>query len=182
MLKRLHQDCRKEIARRDAKTLDGLAKAGFKLDEGPHSAGFFIKYLERGGGMDHLSPGPRAINSDVFLGYYLDVGASELIASGKIKIKQGQEIKRILPHGIEFADGQVLEADEIVLATGYGDMRTVARKILGDELAQGLKPVWGFDEEGEIRSMWRRSGRDGVWFMGGNFALARYFSRLLALQ
>ena len=122
------------------------------------------------------------IRIEIRLGYYLDVGASDLIASGKIKVKQGQEIKRILPKGVEFADGHVLEADEIVLATGYDDMRSTARKIFGDGMARELKPVWGFDEEGELRGMWRRSGRDGFWFMGGNFALARYYSRLLALQ
>ncbi|PUU80251.1 hypothetical protein B9Z19DRAFT_1079810 [Tuber borchii] len=61
-------------------------------------------------------------------------------------------------------------------------MRSTVRKIFGDGMASALKPVWGFDEEGELRGMWRRSGQDGFWFMGGNFALARYYSRLLALQ
>ena len=30
--------------------------------------------------------------------------------------------------------------------------------------------------------MWRRTGFEGLWFMGGNLALCRYFSRMLALQ
>ena len=51
MLKRLHQDSRKEIERLDKATLDSLTATGFKLDEGPDGAGFFIKYLERGGGI-----------------------------------------------------------------------------------------------------------------------------------
>lgn len=63
-------------------------------------------------------------------GYYIDVGASQLIIDGKIKIKQGQEIAEILPHGIRFGDGSELEADEIVFATGYKNMRTQARHIL----------------------------------------------------
>lgn len=47
-------------------------------------------------------------------GYYIDVGASKLIADGKIKIKQGQEVDRLTEKGIKFADGVELEADIIV--------------------------------------------------------------------
>lgn len=50
VLKRIHQDASKEIARRDKVLLEGLTKAGFKLDSGPHGAGFIMKYFERGGG------------------------------------------------------------------------------------------------------------------------------------
>ena len=80
--------------------MEGLYRAGFKVDRGPNGAGLFFKYLQRGGG------------------YYIDVGDSQLIADGKIKVKQGQEIDEILPHGLRFEDGSELEADEIVLATG----------------------------------------------------------------
>jgi hypothetical protein len=148
----------------DAKILEGLEKARFKLDKGPNDAGLFFKYFQRGGG------------------YYIDVGASQLIVDGKIKIKQGQEIAQLLPHGLEFADGSQLEADEIVFATGYQNMRSQAREILGDEVADRVGDIWGFDEEGELRMIWRRSGHPGFWFMGGNLALCRYYSKILALQ
>ncbi|KAL8785429.1 MAG: hypothetical protein Q9213_003359 [Squamulea squamosa] len=161
---RLKVDNTKEINRRDAPLLRALQAAGFALDNGPESAGIFTKYLHRGGG------------------YYIDVGASQLIADGKIKIKQGQEIERVNPHSLTFRDGSELEADEVVFATGYQNMRETARKIFGDELADRVKDVWGFDEEGEIRTMWRRTGHPGFWFFGGNLALCRFFSRLLALQ
>lgn len=164
MLKRMHVDATKEIARRDADLLAGLEKAGFKLDNGPDDAGFFMKYFQRGGG------------------YYIDVGASQLIIDGKVKVKQGQEISEVKPHGLLFADGTELEADEIVFATGYQNMRGTARKIFGDNIADNIKDVWGFDEEGELRTMWRRTGHPGFWFFGGNLALCRYFSRMLALQ
>lgn len=131
----------------DKATLDGLAKAGFSLDKGPDDAGLFMKYYQRGGG------------------YYIDVGASQLIIDGKIKIKQGQEIAEVLPHGLKFADGSELEADEIIFATGYQNMRSEARSIFGDELADRVKNVWGFDDEGEFRSMWRNSGHPGFWYM-----------------
>lgn len=97
-------------------------------------------------------------------------------------MKQGQEITEILPHGMKFADGSELEADEIILATGYKNMRTQARDIFGDELADRVNDVWGFDEEGEFRTIWRKSGHPGFWFFGGNLGLCRYWSRMLALQ
>lgn len=148
----------------DEKILRGLEKAGFKTDKGPDDSGLWTKYLQRGGG------------------YYLDVGCSQLIVDGKIKIKQGQEIEEVLPQGIKFQDGEIIEADEIVFATGYLNMRTQCRKIFGDEIADMVKDVWGFDEEGELRTMWRKSGHPGFWFMGGNLALCRWYSKLLALQ
>lgn len=123
-----------------------------------------MKYFQRGGG------------------YYIDVGASQLIVDGKIKIKQGQEIAEIVPNGMKFADGTELPADEIIFATGYKNMRTQARTIFGEELASQVKDVWGFDEEGEVRTIWRKTGHPGFWFFGGNLALCRYWSRMLALQ
>ncbi|GKZ25237.1 hypothetical protein AbraIFM66951_003476 [Aspergillus brasiliensis] len=147
---------------KDRATLEGLARAGFKVDNGPDGAGLLIKYLQRGGG------------------YYIDVGASQLIVDGKVKVKQGQEITEVLPHGLRFADGSELDADEIILATGYQNMATQARLVFGEEGAK-VKDVWGFDETGEMR-MWRRTGHPGLWFMGGNLAVCRHFSRLLALQ
>lgn len=50
MLKSLHLDATKEISRRDKDLLEGLTKAGFKLDQGPDDSGFFMKYFQRGGG------------------------------------------------------------------------------------------------------------------------------------
>ena len=82
----------------------------------------------------------------------------------------------VKPHGLLFADGSELEADEIIFATGYENMRGTARKIFGDEIADSIKDVWGFDEEGELRTMWRRTGHPGFWFFGGNLALCRYAS------
>lgn len=80
-----------------------------------------MKYFQRGGG------------------YYIDVGASQLIIDGKIKIKQGQEIEEVKPHGLLFADGTELAADEIIFATGYENMRGTAQKIFGKDLAERVK-------------------------------------------
>ncbi|KAH7369428.1 hypothetical protein B0T11DRAFT_73464 [Plectosphaerella cucumerina] len=147
----------------DRETLDGLRRAGFQVDMGTDDAGLTIKYLQRGGG------------------YYIDVGASKLIIDGKIKVKHG-ELAEVLPHGLRFTDGSELEADEIVFATGYQNMRTQTRQIFGDEIADRVGDVWGFNEEGELRTIWQQSGHPGFWYHGGNLALCRYYSSLLALQ
>ena len=54
-------------------------------------------------------------------GYYVDVGCSQLIIDGKVKIKQGQGIERFEETGVRFKDGSLLEADIVVLATGMYD-------------------------------------------------------------
>lgn len=162
-LKALHADLCEKQQEKDAKLLEGLEKVGFKLDKGPDDCGLFYKYLQRGGG------------------YYFDVGASQLVIDGKIKVKHA-DVSEILPNGVKFSDGTELEADEIVFATGYENMKTQARIVFGDEIGDKVNDVWGFDEHGEIRSLWRKSGHPGFWFHGGNLAMCRYFSRLLALQ
>ncbi|KAF5864448.1 hypothetical protein ETB97_007551 [Aspergillus alliaceus] len=54
-------------------------------------------------------------------------------------------------------DGTALEADIVVLATGYDNMRTTVRKILGDKVADRCKDVWDLDEEGEVNAVHSRS-------------------------
>ncbi|RYP07603.1 hypothetical protein DL765_009104 [Monosporascus sp. GIB2] len=148
----------------DKEILQGLNNAGFKTDRGPMKTGMFFKYLQRGGG------------------YYIDVGTSQLIADGRIKVKHGVGVREILARAVRLEDGTELEADEIVCATGYDNMRTVTEDIFGDEVAGKVQTVWGFDEEGETRTMWKRSGHPGLWLHGGNLAMCRYFSRIVALQ
>lgn len=151
-------------AEADKEILEGLDRVGFKVDRGPDSAGLFFKYFQRGGG------------------YYIDVGASQLIADGKIKVIQGTEIAEVLEHGLRFADGRFAEADEVVLATGYLNMRSQTRIMFGDAVADKVGDVWGFNDEGEMRTIWQRSGHPGFWFHGGNLALCRFYSKTLALQ
>jgi cation diffusion facilitator CzcD-associated flavoprotein CzcO len=164
VLKSLQVDVTTIVGKRDQEILDGLNRAGFKTDTGPSGGGIFAKYLQRGGG------------------YYIDVGGAQLIIDGKVKVKHGQEVAQILPKGLKLADGSELEADEIVFATGYDNMRTTAKAILGEGLPENVGDVWGWDGEGEMRTIWGSSGHPGLWLHGGNLAMCRYYSRLVALQ
>ncbi|MDV6280812.1 NAD(P)/FAD-dependent oxidoreductase [Rhodococcus jostii] len=164
LLAGIHAGATEAIAEKDAEMLDGLRKAGFKVDFGEDGSGLFMKYLRRGGG------------------YYIDVGASELIASGEVTVKQGTEIDHFTPDGVVFADGTEMPVDVVVLATGYKNMRESARKFLGDAVADRCQDVWGLDDEGELRTVWRRSGHPGFWFMAGNLHQSRHYSKYLAFQ
>lgn len=126
----------KKIADAEKETLDGLRRAGFELDFGPDGAGIARAYFTRGGG------------------YYIDVGCSQLIIDGKIKVNHN-------PGGINgfgnrellLANGDSLPADVVVLATGYDNMRTTVRKVLGDKIADRCSDVWDLDAEGEVQAV-----------------------------
>ena len=48
-----------------------------------------------------------------------DVGASQMIIDGKIKLKNDAQISRFTKKGLEFEDGSTLDADAVVFATGW---------------------------------------------------------------
>ena len=98
----LNVDKNSQIAAAEKDNLDRLEKAGFKVDFGEDGSGFVRKYLTRGGG------------------YYIDVGCSQLMIDGKIKVQQSPGgIKGFEPRALVLADGTKLEADIVLLATGY---------------------------------------------------------------
>ena len=79
-------------------------------------------------------------------------------------------------------DGRVVPADLLVLATGYQNQQEVVRASLGDAMADRVGPVWGFNDAGELRNMWRPTAQRGLWFIAGSLAQCRIYSKLLALQ
>jgi putative flavoprotein involved in K+ transport len=148
----------------DKALLDGLEKSGFRLHYGEDETGFQMMYLRRGGG------------------YYFNVGCSDLIIAGKIKLLQFSDIEKFVGEGARLRDGSVVPADVLVLATGYKNQQDTVRAYLGDAVADKIGPVWGFDDGGELRNMWRRTAQPGLWFTAGSFAQCRIFSRFLAIQ
>lgn len=126
----------KQIAEAVQDTIEGLQNAGFEVDFGHDGSGLFRKYMTRGGG------------------YYIDVGASQLICEGKIKVVQCKEgIKGFSKDALLLQDGREIEADIVILATGYDNMRTTLRKTLGDTVADRANDVWGLDGEGELNAV-----------------------------
>jgi cation diffusion facilitator CzcD-associated flavoprotein CzcO len=98
-------------------------------------------------------------------GHFFDVGAGELIADGKVKVKSDALPTAYTETGLEFSDGSQLDADVVVFATGYkSDLRESARRIVGDEAAENLEEFWQCDREGETRGAWRDTGREQFYY------------------
>jgi hypothetical protein len=53
---------------------------------------------------------------------------------------------------------------------------------LGDKIADQCGPIWGIDEEGEIKTAYRETGVQNMWLMVGFLVYARYHSKLLAMR
>jgi flavin-dependent dehydrogenase len=93
-------------------------------------------------------------------GYYIDVGTSKRIADGDIKIKSGPKIVRFNESGLVLGDGDELEADVVVLATGYQkDPRRQVAGIVGEEIAGALPWGIGMKADGERRGDLTPSGK-----------------------
>ncbi len=160
------------IRQRDKDFYERLAAAGFELDWGDDGSGLFMKYLRRGSG------------------YYIDVGASDLVADGKIKLAHGQ-VTRLTEDSVVLADGTELPADLVVYATGFGSMNGWAADLIGQDVADKVGKVWGLGSgttkdpgpwEGEQRNMWKPTQQENLWFHGGNLHQSRHYSLYLALQ
>lgn len=148
----------------DQDLLDGLARVGFKLDFGEDGSGWQFKYLTRGGG------------------YYFNVGCSDLVADGKIKLVQFSDIAEFVAEGARMMTGNTLPADLIVLATGYKGQEYLVRTLFGDDVADRVGPIWGFGDEQELRNMFMRTAQPGLWFIAGSLAQCRIYSKYLGLQ
>ncbi len=160
------------IRERDKDFYARLEAAGFELDFGDDDSGLFMKYLRRGSG------------------YYIDVGACELVANGSIKLAHGQ-VSHLTKDAVVLADGTELPADVVVYATGYGSMNGWAADLMGQEIADRVGKVWGLGSgtakdpgpwEGEQRNMWKPTQQENLWFHGGNLHQSRHYSLYLALQ
>lgn len=164
LAKKTHVMLTEQSKELDKELLDGLRRAGFKLDFGEAGTGWQFKYLTRGGG------------------YYFNVGCSNLIVEGAIKLKQFDDIEAFTASGAQMKDGATIPADLIVLATGYKPQEYLVRKLFGDAIAGRVGPVWGFGDGFELRNMYARTNQPGLWFIAGSLAQCRINSKYLALQ
>lgn len=161
-----------KVKQEDADFYARLAKAGFLLTFGEDETGIGTMYMRRGSG------------------YYIEVGASELIANGSIGLKVG-EVVRLTGDSVVMKDGTELKADLVVYATGYGSMNQWAAALISQEVADRVGKCWGLGSgtakdpgpwEGELRNMWKPTAQDGLWFHGGNLMQSRFYSQFLAVQ
>ncbi|KAJ7828033.1 hypothetical protein B0H14DRAFT_2594846 [Mycena olivaceomarginata] len=116
--------------------LDGLRRVSYKLNKGIKDTGFLLLLKQKGGG------------------HYFNIGASDLLISGKIKLKNDSLIDKFTADGLQFENGA---ADP--------SLRDPIRAICGSEVADKCGPIWGLDSEGEINGCWRYLGVQNLWYM-----------------
>lgn len=120
----------------DKDMLDGLKAAGLALRTGGDGYGLADHQLIKGG---H---------------FYIDQGANQMIIDGRIKIHRCEEgVKEFHEDGLTLADGKKIEADVVVLATGYHRNISTVEQFLGRDAAEKMPNFGLLDTESE---------RDGV--------------------
>ncbi|WP_274628395.1 NAD(P)/FAD-dependent oxidoreductase [Arvimicrobium flavum] len=161
-----------KMREQDADFYEKLTGAGFVIDWGDDESGLFMKYMRRGSG------------------YYIDIGASQMIIDGKIKHAYGQ-VEQLTENGVVLADGKEIPADLVVYATGFSSMNGWVADLVDQETADKVGRVWGLGSgttndpgpwEGEPRNMWKPTQQEALWFHGGNLHQSRHNSLFLALQ
>jgi len=157
----------KELVQRaredDKDLLDRLAARGFQFEWGPNGTGIIGAHMS---GRDS---------------YQIDIGASELIADGKVHLKQGVELSEVRDGTtVVFSDGTEFEVDLIVFATGYHQFWHHIRPALGSA-ASRIDKAYGRAADNEYANTWRRSAQPGLWFGTGFIRMARFYTRFMAL-
>jgi putative flavoprotein involved in K+ transport len=161
------------IRKVDADFYQALEGAGFLLDFGPENTGLFGKYLT---------------NTN---NYYIDIGTSQMIIDGRIKLASGSGVEKLTENSVILKDGREIPADAIIYATGFNSMEGWAAELISQDVADKIGRVWGFGSgmpkdpgpwEGELRNMWKPTQQEGLWFQGSLIAHARFYSHFLALQ
>jgi len=163
LLRRVHGPLSKIMADGDAALLRSLSQVGFLLDNGEDGTGFFMKLVRYLGG------------------YYLNIGASDLIIEGKIGLRSGVAIRQLEEHSVELSDGAVIDADMIVLGTGYRPLQEAVSAMFSPEMAERVGPIWGLGPDGELQNMWMRTRQPGFFVAGGTFTMSRFYSKVTAL-
>jgi putative flavoprotein involved in K+ transport len=90
-------------------------------------------------------------------------------------------ISRFGPSGADLDDGGTVEADLVVLATGYQNRSAEVAEWFGEQVAQRVGEIARLDAEGEWANLWGQTAQPGLWFNGGGINQVRPGSHRLAL-
>lgn len=159
----INKELVKRAAEFDRDLLDRLEAVGFKLEWGPEGTGILGAHMS---GYDS---------------YQIDIGASGLVADGKIGLKQGVEPVATRGDTVIFSDGSEMPGVDLILfATGYHQFWGHIKPALGDAAAK-IDKAYGRAADGEYANTWRRSAQPGLWFATGFIRMCRFYSKFMAL-
>lgn len=120
------------MAQHDAELLSRVEKAGLAIKRGEDGTGLLHHQLLKAG---H---------------FYIDQGACDMIADGRIKIQRSREGAKGFDHNaVILGDGTKIEADIVVVATGFKKCSDTVEKLMGKEFIAKVGEVGGLDAEGE---------------------------------
>ncbi|KAK9780235.1 hypothetical protein SCAR479_02872 [Seiridium cardinale] len=149
----------------DKDMIDGLKKAGLAVRTGDDGIGLAEYQLVSGGQ------------------FYIDQGASQMIIDGRIKIRRSEGgVKSLHANGLTLSDDTSVDADVVVLATGFHRSVVDVKDIMGEDIAKKVGRLTRLDKEQERVGTWRPTGVPGFWYMTGSFIWCRQYSLALALQ
>ena len=163
-----HEEEPRHLYRTSEKSGPGASRqagrVGFELDFGEDGTGWQFKYLTRGGG------------------YYFNVGCSDLIVEGKIRLVQFSDIAEFVggrgaAAARRYDQSRPDRAGDRLQGPGIPGAQAVRRSV-----ADRVGPIWGFGDGDELRNMFTRTPQPGLWFIAGSFAQCRIYSKYLALQ
>lgn len=171
VLLQMHQRITAQVMAQDAPFYEQLRTAGFLVTLGEDAAGILPQILRNPSG------------------YYMDVGASELIINGQITVRSGVGVKALGKSSVILTDGTELAADVVVYATGFEG--APALRMLPEDIARKVGRIWGLGSglrndpgpwEGELRNICKPTAQSGLWFHSHGVSESRFYSRILALQ
>ena len=103
----------------DKDMLDGLKKAGLALNT-PETGESIVDY--------------QVVKTGHF---YIDQGANQMIIDGRIKVHRSEGgVKDFDARGVNLANGTHLDADIVILATGFKPNRITVRRLMGEKAYQ----------------------------------------------
>ncbi|MEM7260299.1 MAG: NAD(P)/FAD-dependent oxidoreductase, partial [Pseudomonadota bacterium] len=152
LLEQRHRELWKQIQYDNKAFYQKLTEAGFILDFAEDGTGLGLKYRRTASG------------------YYIDVGASDMVIDGRIAIRSGVSIECLTENAVQLSNGETLPADAVVYATGYGNMVDWVAALINKETAQRVGPCWGYGSstkgdpgpwQGELRNMWKPTAQRG---------------------
>lgn len=123
----------RRMAHMDKPLLDGIERAGFAEKKGEDGVGMVDYQFIRGGYS------------------YIDQGAMRMIVNGSITMYRCEQgIERFPEKGVELADGRDIDADIVVLATGYEHSIWMVEHLMGKEVREKVGGFGYLDEEQEM--------------------------------
>lgn len=119
-----------KMVKHDAELLDNLEKVGLAIKRGEDGTSFIDYLFFRGG---H---------------FYVDQGATPMILDGRIKIHMSSEgVKSFTPDAVVLAEDRKVDADIVVLATGFEPATAQLKQIMGEKIGAQAAMYGAFDSE-----------------------------------